>query len=165
MKRLLFHIFFAAVFTLNPGNLRAQDEGLAGQTFLAAPKKAVVEQNMQLGESESASFWRVYEDYEIAQDQVYQKLETLIHFYAQRFRALTDAEADKMLQDYLAIEKEKIAVREQFVPRFKEVLSSRQVARLYQIENKFDAVVRLGLAEEIPLVRTASSETENLSKA
>ena len=47
-----------------------------------------------------------------------------------------------------------------FVPEFAKVLPGRSVARLFQIENKMDAVIRYDLAGSIPVVDDASSATK-----
>ena len=51
------------------------------------------------------------------------------------------------------IDKAELQVKESFLPKFKEVLSSKMVARFYQIENKLDTIIDFGIATEIPLVR------------
>ena len=43
-------------------------------------------------------------------------------------------------------------VRKGFLPRFLKVLPARKVARFYQIENKADALLRVDVTEQVPLV-------------
>jgi hypothetical protein len=42
------------------------------------------------------------------------------------------------------------------VARFGEVLSPKQVLRLYQLESKMDAVLRYALAGSVPLIDAGS---------
>jgi hypothetical protein len=59
----------------------------------------------------------------------------------------------KLLDDYLALERDHIAILTRYVPRFKKVLPPKKVARLYQVENKARALVNYDLAREIPIVK------------
>ena len=57
-----------------------------------------------------------------------------------------------MLNEYFAIRQELLDVRRAFIPKFKAVLPSLMVARLYQLENKVNAEVDIQLALAIPLI-------------
>jgi hypothetical protein len=50
------------------------------------------------------------------------------------------------------IEKERTALRQNYMPKFRKVLPERKVLRYYQLENKLQAVVNYEIAAEIPLV-------------
>ena len=58
-----------------------------------------------------------------------------------------------MLDEWLAVEMESQKMREAYLPKFREVLTDKKVARYYQLENKILAVVNYELAAEIPLVQ------------
>jgi hypothetical protein len=58
----------------------------------------------------------------------------------------------KLIEDYLSAEADRVQVRRTYIPKFAAVLSGRKVARLYQIENKMDAVMRHDLASTIPVI-------------
>jgi len=62
----------------------------------------------------------------------------------------------KLVEDYLAVEADRVAVRRAYVPEFAETLPGRKVARLYQIENKMDAALRYELAATIPVLEEQS---------
>jgi hypothetical protein len=65
---------------------------------------------------------------------------------------MSDAEASRLLEDYLANERERAELREKYLKPFAEVLPGRKLARFYQIENKIQAVLRYELAREIPVI-------------
>jgi hypothetical protein len=77
---------------------------------------------------------------------------SLIENYAANFGKMTDAEAEKTTEDYLAIERDRAKVREAFLAPISQALPGRKVMRFYQIENKIDAVLRYELARTIPVV-------------
>jgi len=65
---------------------------------------------------------------------------------------LTDEKAMQIVKDYLAVEADRVKVRQDNLPAISAALPGKKVARFYQIENKMDAVVRYKLAETIPVV-------------
>jgi len=77
----------------------------------------------------------------------------LIKNYAQNYETMSDETAEKLLSEMLAIDKDHLKLKENFLPKFHKVLPAKLVARYYQIENKIDAVNTFGLAAQIPLVK------------
>jgi hypothetical protein len=66
---------------------------------------------------------------------------------------MTDAAANKLVDEAVAIESDRTKLAQSYLPNFKKVLPPPKVARYYQIENKIRAVVNYELAERIPLVK------------
>jgi len=65
---------------------------------------------------------------------------------------MTNEVAKKLMKESMAVEKERLALKESLMPKFQKALPAIKVARYYQIENKIQAVVQYGLADSIPLV-------------
>jgi hypothetical protein len=119
---------------------------------LRAQKKLFVAENMQMSETEAKTFWPVYEEYQNQMKTVTDRSIKLIEHYADNYLAMTDEIADKMMDEYLAIEQDRVKLQKQYLPKFRKVLNAKQVARYYQLENKIQAVARFDLAAQIPLV-------------
>ncbi len=66
----------------------------------------------------------------------------------------------KLVDDYLAIEADRVKVRRSYVEEFAKSLPGRKVARFYQIENKIDAVMRYDLASTIPVIEEESAPSK-----
>jgi len=120
---------------------------------LRADKKAVVAEVLQLTEGEAKAFWPVYNAYQSDMVTHYDKLLKLIDTYASSYETMTDAQATSLLQQYLALEREHVALLTSYLPRFQKVLPPKKVAKLYQVENKARALVNYELARGIPLVK------------
>jgi hypothetical protein len=118
-----------------------------------ADKKVVVASVLELTQNEANVFWPVYNAYQSDMVSHYDRLMKLIDTYGVAYSAMTDDTATKLLTDYLALEKEHVALLSSYVPRFQKVLPAKKVARLYQIENKLRALVNYELAREIPFVK------------
>ena len=118
-----------------------------------ADKKLVVATTLALTEGEAKTFWPVYNAYQSDMITHYDKLLSLIDRFAQTYDTMTDQTATKLLNEYLALEADHVALLKAYVPRFNRVLPALKVARLYQIENKVRALVNYDLARQIPLVK------------
>lgn len=118
-----------------------------------ADKKLVVATALALTEGEAKAFWPVYNAYQSDMITHYDKLLGLIDRFTQTYDTMTDQSATQLLNEYLALEANHVALLKAYVPRFQKVLPALKVARLYQIENKMRALVNYDLARQIPLVK------------
>lgn len=118
-----------------------------------ADKRLVVASVLELTESQAKVFWPVYNAYQSDMVAHYDRLMALIDAYGKAYDAMTDETATTLLKQYLALEKDHVAMLSAYLPRFQKVLPAIKVARLYQIENKMRALVNYELARQIPFVR------------
>jgi len=65
---------------------------------------------------------------------------------------MSQDEAANLTKEYLSIEKDRVDLKEEHVKKMTKVLSSRTVARFFQIDGKLDTVVDLYVATKIPLI-------------
>jgi len=119
---------------------------------LRADKKLLVAENMRMTETEAAKFWPVYEAFQADLGKLSEKAVTLVSFYANNYRSMTDTAATRMLDQFLALEVDRAALLQSYRPRFGAVLPPVKVARYYQIENKVRAVLNYELAKGIPMM-------------
>lgn len=119
---------------------------------LRSNRKAIVAVNLGLSDEEAPAFWSVYERYQKELSAVGDRHLQVIEEYRANFGRMTDEEAQRLVEDYLGVERDRTAVRQAFVGPFSEVLPGRKLMRFYQIENKIDAVVRYDLAATIPVI-------------
>jgi hypothetical protein len=120
---------------------------------IKADKKLIVAENMQLSEAEAKKFWPIYDQYQNEIFILRMRSLDLIGSYAGSYDSMTNANAKKLLDEYLTIEKLRQKVRETYLPKFRKVLPEIKVARFYQIENKINAIVNYELAKQIPLLK------------
>ena len=108
---------------------------------------------LRLTDDESAAFWPLYETSRAESDAVRDRYAALIKEYVRRYDAadLTDEYADRIIDEYFDIQKDRLGVQEEFLPRFREVMPALKVARFYQLEHKTNAEIDAQLALVIPL--------------
>ena len=153
-RRILFALA-GAVVCLAAGAALAQDRPADDmdrlREKLRADKKAVVASALELTEGEARTFWPVYNMYQSAMHSHNERVLILIETYAKSYDTMTDATATNLLTQYLALERDHLALLTSYLPRFQKVLPPRKVLRLYQVEHKARAVVNYELARSIPL--------------
>lgn len=122
------------------------------RSAMRTERQAVVAMNMNLTDQESEKFWKVYRDYQDELRTVRDRTTRLITDFAKNQATLGDKQSSDMLKEWTAIEKDEIGLKKEYINKFGKVIPPSKVARYFQIENKMDAVIRLDLAQEIPLV-------------
>jgi len=83
----------------------------------------------------------------------YFRLIKLIDYYAKTFKDMSDQDAIKMVDEYLAIEQDQLKLKELYFRTLRKTLPVKKVTRYMQLENKINAMVRFELAKKIPLVK------------
>jgi hypothetical protein len=119
---------------------------------LRSNKKALVAVNLALSDEEARAFWPVHDRYQAELTVVADRLLQVIDDYKRTFGTTTDDEARKLVDSYLAVQRDRVALLDSYVERFAEVLPGRTLMRFYQIENKIHTVMLYELAETIPVI-------------
>ena len=65
---------------------------------------------------------------------------------------MTDAKAETLVNEALAIEQAEVELKEKYAGRLNGVIPAMKIARYLQMENKIRAVIRFDMAAGIPLV-------------
>ena len=159
MKRRLLVGLSAVLLTpiaeaqVNPEFAHANDAIEMIRDMVQLERKTIVSDELALTGEESGAFWAVYDRYVAERSAVNDRLVKLITDYAASYLNMSDEMASKMIDDYFAIEAERLKVRKKYVREFGKVLPPKKLARFVQIENKLDTIVQVDLASEIPLVK------------
>ncbi len=166
MSKLRLVLAAVLVLGLSAAALRAAEPPAGGAAeasldvllnAIQSNRKAFVAANLKLTDSEAAGFWPVYDRYAKEIAALGDRLEAVVQDYTASFNDLSDDKAMKLVAEYLAIEGDRVAVKRAYVDQFAKSLPGRKLARLYQIENKMDAVIRYDLAESIPVIEEQGS--------
>jgi hypothetical protein len=120
---------------------------------IKADKKLLVAVNMDLTEKETPAFWPVYESYQKDLGLLNGRMLAMIQDFAKNYQAMSDEAAKKLVGEYLAIEGDRVTLKKSYLPKLRQALPEKKVARYLQIENKVEALIRYELAEGIPLVK------------
>jgi hypothetical protein len=120
---------------------------------IRADKKLLVAANMELTDAEAKAFWPVYENYQNELFLLRSRTARFIKDYSEAYKDMKNEKAKALLDEAMTIESLGLKLRQAYLPKFRNVLPEKKVARYYQIENKIQATLNYELAKEIPLVQ------------
>jgi hypothetical protein len=141
-----------AVF-VGKGNAQTPEADIqAARSELKVDRKAVVAEAIQLTEQEGKAFWPLYQQYRAEVDKLGDSLLTLIKDYAQLYPNVPDDKARVMLNQLCDLEKQLAETRTSSLKKIQEVISPAKTLRFAQVENRFDLLLRNGMASAVPLV-------------
>ena len=125
----------------------------AARKLMRTEKKLVIAGELFLTPDESKVFWPVYREYEAAMSEIGDVKIKLITDYADNVDKITPELAERLLEESLDTEIKFGKIRRSYVRKFKKVLPVIKVVRLYQVDNKLNAVLDFQLAAKIPLIQ------------
>jgi Spy/CpxP family protein refolding chaperone len=122
-----------------------------------ADRKALVGENMHLTKEQAAAFWPLYDAYEAKMDKIDDRHAAEVKEFAEHYESLTDADADRKLDEVMAIRQDRLDVQKEFIPKFRAAISSINTTRFFQIDNKLNASIQCALARALPLARPGNT--------
>ena len=130
-----------------PGSMEALRDAIQ------ADKKAYISEYLQLTDAEGKEFWPYYNSYQFDLQKINDRLIKLIDDYAKNYKNLSDPDAVKIVDEYLAIERDQLKLKELYFRTLRKTLPVKKVTRYLQLENKISALIKFELAAKIPLVK------------
>ncbi len=125
-----------------------------------AEKKAVVLSNMHLKGETKENFGKLYEEYQVKLIETQMAEMALIANYAKEYKNMTNENSDKLIVEWLAVEETKLALKKEYMVKFKKVMPSSAVIRYFQIENRLQILRKAKAASKIPLATPAAAKVE-----
>ncbi len=113
----------------------AQDR--PGREKIKALKVAFITERLSLSSGEAQKFWPIYNDHEETMETFRITERTQIRAKLRNLDAISDAEANKLLEQHLKLEAEKQAENEKFIQKLKEVLTAKKTILLLKAEEDF----------------------------
>ena len=116
-------------------------------------RKQIIAANMNLSDSEAEKFWPVYEQYVSDLVKLNGTKYALIKQYIQTKGALTDAEAEAAVNQWVSIDQSVGELRKKYIPLFRKVLTAKNTALFYQLDRRVQMMIDLQLASAIPMIQ------------
>ena len=115
-------------------------------------KRVIVAGSLPLSDEEADAFWPLFDEFQKELKRIDRRSDRLISEYSAEYATLAGARARGMIDEALSIEEDRVRLKRRWLKRMEPVLPPRMLARYFQLENKFQAVVAADLARQIPLV-------------
>lgn len=119
-------------------------------------REEIIAEEMRFTAEQAEAFWPLYKEYWEDLRPIQDRYIVLIVDYVGDYYdyKLTEALASNIIDDYFDIQNDILKVKERYVRKFRKILPSSSVMRLYQLENKIEAEVNSALAETVPLMES-----------
>ena len=149
---IVFALFMFAAPAIAQQPTEVDMDILAGK--IKADKKLLVSMNMELTDREAKQFWPLYDSYQRELQVANGQLGSLLSEYAEAYNKgpVANDIAAKLIKEALSLEAKELKLKIAYMAKIGKVLPAFKVARYLQIENKIRAIIKFGLASEIPLM-------------
>jgi hypothetical protein len=131
-------------------NIRAYIELL--RTDVRKSKSQVMGQVMRLDAGDAEKFWPIYKEFETELTKIGDQIVLVVKKYADNYDKMTDATADQLASQILAIEQQRNALKKKYYDRMKNSLGGMTAMRFLQVENQLERLVDLQLAAQLPVI-------------
>jgi len=132
-------------------NLRAYTELLRAD--VKAKIVAIITEVMQFNDSEAATFWPLFRDYDHDLSKLGDTRVQLITDYIKNYDDITNEKADDLMSAALALETQRAELKKKHFDIMKKALSARTAARFFQVENQMQQVVDLQISANLPAMQ------------
>lgn len=151
MKKIFLSlIILIALSSVHAQNVNSDIE--LTRDLAAAERKLIVSENMMLTDEESKIFWPIYDQYRTDARGIGSEKIAFMKEFADNYENMSDEKAADIMSKYFTLEADYIALRVSYKDKMSAALSDQLVFRFFQIDNKIDALINLGLASEVPLI-------------
>lgn len=106
---------------------------------------------MALNAPDSAKFWPIYSDYDAQLTKLNDMRVANIKEYAQNYNNLTDDEADKLIQNAMAYQKQRQELLAQTYVKVRDALGGVTAARFAMVEHQLLAIIDLKVISSLPI--------------
>jgi hypothetical protein len=132
-------------------NIRAYIELL--RSDVRSQATAIVQDLMQLTESEGDKFWPIYREYELELSKQGDRKFELIKQYADKYESMSDEMADRLMLQVFELEQARLELKKRYYERIKTALSAKAAARFLQVNNQILMLIDLQIASSLPVVK------------
>lgn len=152
---------------LLPTTRAAQNEPIVNEKYIdlqpsiqslradaARDRRQVVKDSMLLTPSEAERFWPLYDQYRTKMHELGDRRVKLITDFAANRNQMSQDEAQRLMTEAFNIDRDENSTKRDFANRMQREgqLSTRTVARFFQIDSKLDAFQDAQRAAAIPLI-------------
>ena len=132
MKIRMKKIIIIGLILLGSLEMAAQDRD-DHRERIRALKTAHITEGLQLTPQEAEKFWPVYNKF----DEKRRSLRRREHADIEDIECITEEEANKMLEEYVQIEREDYLLQKEFFRELKTMLSAQRILELRKVEDDF----------------------------
>ncbi|MFY8191206.1 MAG: sensor of ECF-type sigma factor [Bacteroidia bacterium] len=130
-------IIAVLTFMLAMQSLVWAQRGGPNKEKIDALKVGFITKKLDLSSEEAQKFWPVYNKYHDELEKNRESMRSLLMEHAGNLDKLSQAEADKVLQEMQSLKIQELEIAKQYLQEFKKVLPSQKVIKLFMAEHEF----------------------------
>ncbi len=135
IKNLLFiFVLFCGIFT----QINAQAQGKRGEKIKKA-RQEYIKKRLNLTPDQDKKFWVVYEAY-IEEHQLINKAKKQMRLEMPSLTA-TDEQLNASIQEMLNLKQKEVDIEKNYIPKFKAIISVRQLVEMYSASKDFNKLL------------------------
>jgi len=120
-------------------------------------REAIIREGMQLDEKQSAAFWPIYKEYAAEQSKLGDQKLAIIDEYARNFLTMNDADAQKLADQVMALDEQRLALRRKYFDLMKKALPTVLVVRFFQLDQQIQLLLDLQVSTHLPIIEEAGT--------
>jgi len=151
MKKLIL-VAIIAVFAMASNAQSNKEEIDLMQSVYGMQKKDLIAKHMKLEAGQADLFWQMYDEYEVARQEIGLKRVKNIELYAEKYEKLTNEDANALIKASMDVQKSFISLWEKTYKNMSKSISPVTAAQFIQAEVFFENMVRQELSMDIPLI-------------
>ncbi|ANQ50565.1 hypothetical protein KMW28_00085 [Flammeovirga yaeyamensis] len=150
MKKLFisFLLFFGFVFASQAQNIDAETI----KTVIKTEKRIFFTENMNLSLEEAGTFWALYDEYELASQELVRERTQLFKSLINDTDGITDEEATTIVDNTLEIQAKNLKLKKKYIKMMKKQLSPKTVARFVQLNELVNNFLKTQILAEMPVI-------------
>lgn len=159
VPRMFVLLVLSGVMSIPGSALVAQDPFLGNEAFLELLRSdvdkettAILTNTMQFSADEAAIFWPLYKAYTDKVDLLADRRIELIQQYAKKIDTMSDEEADDMANEWLDLQRSRTEALGSLYSDVASALSPSVALKVVQLEHRFNLIVDMQIANELPMV-------------
>jgi glutamyl/glutaminyl-tRNA synthetase len=114
-------------------------------------KAEIMGATMALSAQDAAKFWPIYSEYDQGLAKLNDQRVANIKEYAKNYDQLSDAEADKLVQKWMAYQKQRAELLAQTYEKIKQALGGVTAARFAMVEHQILTIIDLQIVDALPI--------------
>ena len=122
------------------------------QGIYGKSKKELAVAYMALPDDQAASFWAIYDAFEVERKAIGQRKLAIIEDYASNYANLSNESADKIAKASLKNQMDYQKLFSKYYDKYKKVAGAVSAAKIIQFENYMQTAVQSEIQNAIPLV-------------
>ena len=148
MKPIIAIVLFLSTYSFSFGQENADEIQLL-QSLYGMDKRSIIEEFVEIDQSQSNSFWELYEEYEVKRKALGQKRFALLKKYVDEFGEVSEKDASNFMKEAIGLRIKSDNLKDSYYKKLSTATDPVVAMQFYQIETYLSDLIRQELLEGI----------------